>query len=446
MSLSLRAKGGLAVAAILAYAVAMFAYVQGERDRLLADVAALEGLHVSQEAHMRAALALSDALFIVHRGSGIEDLAPGIEKVEGSLQPLGERYRAPLEALRARYAELRSNASLLGGFELRAALVAAASEVDRENRAIDMRRAQLNAAIRAGYARITEVSLTLGVAGLALLAGVSHAFFGRLAAHLNILRGRAAAIVQGYRGPPLAGHRRDELGELSRAIDGMAAELAERERRLELGLRRQIHVERMAAVGAMAAHAAHEIGNPLAAICGYAEELRAQPILDQAQRIAAATRRMAELAQLPGEERAVPVDLAAAVRAVCELLRFDPRLRAAGVAADIAPGLPAAQAMPGALSHALLNLVLAAVARLPAAALAGPVRVSAGREGARLYARVAPAIKGEARDAAPLAFADAGRMLVAEHLAADLGAQLELDPAAPSATLWLRSATDAETG
>jgi signal transduction histidine kinase len=262
---------------------------------------------------------------------------------------------------------------------------------------------------------------------------VSHAFFGRLAAHLNSLRGRAAAIVQGYRGAPLGSRRRDELGELSRAIDGMAAELAERERRLELGLRQQIHVERMAAVGAMAAHAAHEIGNPLAVISGYAEELGAPAIVEQAQRIAAATRRMAELAQQPGEARAVPVDLAAAVRAVCELLRFDPRLRAGGIAADIAPGLPAAQAVPGALSHVLLNLALAGAAR-PGAPPAGPVRVRAGREGARLYVRVEPA------------FADAGRMLVAEHLAAGLGAELELDPAAPGATLWLRSAAGAEAG
>src|SRR5439155_14762219 len=98
-------------------------------------------------------------------------------------------------------------------------------------------------------------------------------FFSRLAGDIAAVRARALAILLGDRsaGTPLT--RRDELGELSQAIDVLAEALGRHERALAVQRRHVLDQEKLATIGAMAAGVIREMGNPIAAIDGYARTL-----------------------------------------------------------------------------------------------------------------------------------------------------------------------------
>jgi signal transduction histidine kinase len=133
---------------------------------------------------------------------------------------------------------------------------------------------------------------------------------------------------------------------------------------------RQWHHEKMAALATMAANASHKIGNPLAVICGLAEDLpraaaagedlqgSTQEILSQARRIAEMTRRITAFAAARSES-AEPVDVNELVRAVRDFMSFDRRYRRSRIEADLREPLPACTAVPDHLIEALMNLMQA---------------------------------------------------------------------------------------
>lgn len=466
--LSLRAKGTLALLLLAGYALAMYAYIEHERAAVLVNVAGLDRLRVQEDALTRASLSLSDALFVVNRtvarraddyDSGRQDLAFAVEELKGPLQPIFADFpqlEARYAAVQAGLAAFSTRASLAGLFEVRAALNELANEVDREGIRARERRRIVNDGFRRDYERIAVISLVLGLAGLGAFGVASQVFFSRLAAEVDTVRERAAAIVHGYRGAPLAIARRDEVGELARAVDRMGADLAERERRIDLVARQQMHRERMAAIGAMAANVAHEIGNPLATISGVAQEMlanrdaakcalcRPEMMLEQTDRIARMTRQIAEFAAQRSAE-VEPVDLNALARAACDVLRFDSRLRHAGILFTETPGLAAASAVPDHVTHIVMNLVLASIEHVPADALDSAIEVRTGAEGGRVFVRVAPRISAAAREANARAFDDAARDAISRHLAQEMGGSLEIARGEkPSAVLWLPALAEPE--
>ncbi|MCB9766247.1 MAG: PAS domain S-box protein [Alphaproteobacteria bacterium] len=126
-----------------------------------------------------------------------------------------------------------------------------------------------------------------------------------------------------------------------------------------------VQEQNLRTLGRLVGSVAHDFNNTLAAICGHAELLvsddadeerhRAGVILEAARRGAALTDRMLALAN-PGQVRPVALDLDEELRAVCELVSTTMpegvRLRVG------APQhLPPADADPGQLQQALLNLL-----------------------------------------------------------------------------------------
>jgi signal transduction histidine kinase len=129
---------------------------------------------------------------------------------------------------------------------------------------------------------------------------------------------------------------------------------------------RDWHREKMAALATMAANIAHEVGNPLAVVAGVAgllpeipgQEDAARQILAQTQRIAHMTRQIADFASQRGAG-AEWLDVNARVKAVCDFLSFDRRLR--GTPIDVQPcaDLPARELVADHVDELTMNLLQA---------------------------------------------------------------------------------------
>ena len=136
--------------------------------------------------------------------------------------------------------------------------------------------------------------------------------------------------------------------------------------------RRMVHVEKMAALGRMAAGIAHEVNNPLSAILGLTGVLLRRPgtrpeSLPTLLKIDAEVRRIQELlTELLGFSRGAPpapgpVELPRLAEETLDLAAPEFKRHRALAELTAAPGLPPALGDAHALKQVLLNLVLNAV-------------------------------------------------------------------------------------
>jgi two-component system, NtrC family, sensor kinase len=246
--------------------------------------------------------------------------------------------------------------------------------LDNELRESDAARQRQLAQTRRYVDGGTVVLACLAWLGITCIGALALLFFSRLATDIDAVRARALAIVIGDRGPGRPLTRTDELGELSLAVNSLALALGRHERDLEIERRHVMHHERLAAIGSMAAGVLREIGNPIAAIDGYARaladaqrqgELVAAPgawceprmILDETARLLAITHEISELAAAPASQCQL-TNLNEIVTQSLALLRYESRLEAVAVAATLDPQLPALLAVADRLVQLLTNLMI----------------------------------------------------------------------------------------
>jgi two-component system NtrC family sensor kinase len=74
-------------------------------------------------------------------------------------------------------------------------------------------------------------------------------------------------------------NRKDEIGLIAESINKMAKELKKRKEELELAYRRISQLDRLMAIGRLAAGIAHELNNPLGVISNYVQMLLRKPSL-----------------------------------------------------------------------------------------------------------------------------------------------------------------------
>jgi signal transduction histidine kinase len=224
------------------------------------------------------------------------------------------------------------------------------------------------------YIDATTVTIaTLSWIGITSVAAVALLFFSRLAADIAAVRQRAMAILLGDRSRAQALTRRDELGDLSQAVEDLAEALGRRERDLEVDRRHVLHQEKLATIGTMAAGVIRDIGNPIAAIDGYARallEMRAapaptaegldgsdvRPILQETARLIAITREISALAAAPASEWQL-ASLNDIVQQTVALLRYEPRFADVKIIATLDAQLPAISACADRLVQLLTNLL-----------------------------------------------------------------------------------------
>jgi PAS domain S-box-containing protein len=151
------------------------------------------------------------------------------------------------------------------------------------------------------------------------------------------------------------------------------------EKELEQTRRQYYHQEKMAAIGQLSAGILHEVGNPIAAIAGAAEELQegatkrcgtepaclmtgAMPdnlrlILEQTDRLAKITRDIAEFASPRPMEREL-LDLNGLIRSTARLVSYDKRFRGIRLELTLDHNLPAIYGVADQLTQVLMNLLI----------------------------------------------------------------------------------------
>ena len=188
----------------------------------------------------------------------------------------------------------------------------------------------------------------------------------------------AQAIAAGdyaRRAPAAESH---EMAALSQALNRMTDQLLDNQQRLAHNVssldetnrrllsteRELVEAEKMAGVGRLAAGVAHEIGNPLAALLGYAAVLRrrgADPELvggleSEARRIDRIVRGLLDYARPAPRERE-PVDVNQSIRRAVATLRGQGLLDGVEVVLRLADGLPPVSGSPHLLDQVWVNLL-----------------------------------------------------------------------------------------
>ena len=149
------------------------------------------------------------------------------------------------------------------------------------------------------------------------------------------------------------------------AVEGITEDISERARREEL-LRRS---ERMASLGHMLAGVAHELNNPLAAVCGFAQLLLKQPLEPderaaietmnhEALRAAKIVRDLLTFSRRQEFERRELVDLNEVVRYIVDAQRYQIDTRGITFRMELATNLPRVVAQASQLEQVVLNLVV----------------------------------------------------------------------------------------
>lgn len=215
-------------------------------------------------------------------------------------------------------------------------------------------------------------SLLFGLIGLLLLGAIIGLFFTRLTNDLHTLKARALGIIKGERNTLTPVTRNDEVGELMQAVNQMATALDEQDRELVITRQKFFHREKMAAVGALAAGVAHEIGNPIAAMSGVLQEMvdeqesgrtpraggiKLTVLQTQIQRLSAITREISGFAAPQPMERQL-LDLNGLVRTTSGLMGYDKRMSRVSLRLNLDSQLPAIYGVADQLTQVIMNLLI----------------------------------------------------------------------------------------
>jgi two-component system NtrC family sensor kinase len=168
-----------------------------------------------------------------------------------------------------------------------------------------------------------------------------------------------------------------EMGVLCRAIDSMAAAVAEREHLIEQATRQQIgRSEQLASVGRLAAGVAHEINNPLTGVLAFADLLREKENMDEQDRqdlelIIRETKRAREIVRgLLDFARETPsmktrLNVNDVIRQTLRLLGKREAFQSIIIVEDLADELPSIDGDRNQLEQVFVNLSLNACEAMP---------------------------------------------------------------------------------
>lgn len=384
-ALSIRAKGLIAFAALIAYSVAITLFAFYQKNLLLRDFEEIQGTFETEAMLKQEDVAAFHTVMALFTRIVASDRAQ-----ENRFIPLESLQPRPLTGSTAQLPNVSSNMANLNAAWNAANKNPSKANLNRvivelikakNNRAllteqVQARRKFLSENYRRQSNSVAMATFLLGMLGLGLLGTIIGLFFRRLADDVRMLQSRALKIVRGFRGEPVAITRYDEVGQLMVAVNNMADTLDQREKELLLERQKYFHQEKMAAIGALAAGIAHEIGNPIAAISGIAQDMmerraankgacsegicydcRPELIYAQTQRLATITHEISELAS-PRAAEAQFLDLNEQLRSTSSLIRYDKRLQHVTLQLELDSQLPAIYGAADQLTQLIMNLLI----------------------------------------------------------------------------------------
>jgi signal transduction histidine kinase len=207
-------------------------------------------------------------------------------------------------------------------------------------------------------------ALILASLGLALLVTL---YIRNLLQPLADLSRGAEAIGRGDLDHRIEVRRMDEIGRYASEFNQMVTALQERDRRLR-------HAERLAAVGKMASHIAHEVRNPLNSVGLNAEMISEEAsslppseardeivslsrrVSEEVDRLTGITRQYLELGRLPTPEP-VPTPLGELAGSVVEFLAPDMAEKSVDLVLDVESEGPVVSVDRDQMKQVLINLV-----------------------------------------------------------------------------------------
>ena len=380
----LRVKGFLAFAAVVIYAVLLTTFTFNKKAELVDEFERLQNLYKIEDSLRQVDATAFHVVMAIFMNSNTSDQKAQVQ-----------RFMENFELLKKKNAELTTRYPFAGvnlaGVEQAVALAAAQpssaglaamnSELLKVKiqitQHIDESRQEQMATAENFHMLWDSASLALllfGLIGLLLLGAIIGLFFNRLTNDLHTLKARALGIIKGERNILTPVTRNDEVGELMQAVNQMASALDERERELVITRQKFFHREKMAAVGALAAGVAHEIGNPIAAMSGVLQEMvdeqsSVQPkvktdwggkltvLQTQIQRLSAITREISGFAAPQPAERQL-LDLNGLVRTTAGLMGYDKRMHRVKLQLDLDNQLPAIYGVADQLTQVIMNLLI----------------------------------------------------------------------------------------
>ena len=327
----------------------------------------------------------------LRRATGVRELVFADESRRVLAVAGEERARG---AVGARLDEPAAALALRSGTPVRADLdggPALYQPIRHEGRTVGVLRLRMAVARADPLSRARGLLFWLSLVDGVVLLGAGAWILGRYVVRpVEALSRAARRVAGGDLGHVVAEDGVGEIADLSRSFNQMSVVLRDQREQI-------VRSEKLASVGRLAAGVAHEVGNPLAAVLGYAEVLRAGPstpdeVRDMAARIGVETERihriLTELLEYSRPPRAEigPVDVGAVLQAARSLLAPQPRMQGVEVVHAVDPALPPVAASAGRLTQVIVNLLLNAGDAMEGK---GRVTIGARRSGDRVELRVA---------------------------------------------------------
>lgn len=380
----LRIKGLLAFAAVVIYAVLLTTYTFHKKTELVNEFEHLRGLYEVEDQLRQVEAAAFHIVMAVFINSSTDSQEAGILRFKENFELLKRKnaellLRFPnagvnLGKIEQAMEQAAAKPSAQGLATLNSELLKVKNEATQH---IEESRQEQKATAENFYTlwdSAALASLMFGLFGLILLGAIIGLFFTRLTSDLHTLKARALDIIRGDRSSLITVSRNDEVGELMQAVNEMSCALDEREKELVITRQKYFHQEKMAAVGALAAGVAHEIGNPIASMSGVLQEMVDEQkmrkggverkdsklvvlLQTQIQRLSAITREISGFAAPQPVERQL-LDLNGLVRTTTGLMSYDKRMRQVMLRLELDSQLPAIYGVADQITQVIMNLLI----------------------------------------------------------------------------------------
>ncbi len=226
--------------------------------------------------------------------------------------------------------------------------------------------------IAAEVGTLVNVTLLLAVVDIAILALFGGVFLDRtVISPVRRLASAAEKVAAGDYSLRVEGVEGNEVGQLAASFNRMVEGILEAQERLRRSEKEAFRSEKLATVGRLAAGVAHEVGNPLMAIRGYAEHLLKHPpgeaetkecldkVVEETKRIENIVRGLLSVAS-PGDGREGTTDVNAVARETVEMLSHRNLFHDVEVRLELGE-TPRAAILEDRFRQVLLNLVINAL-------------------------------------------------------------------------------------